>query len=217
MACRKYCLSVTSGDAVPGTRVARACPSIPRSRTDTHSTGRWATSRKDHPWQPSNSRTPTTPGRSSSPGPASSPGPSAAPSGRAAATPSSTRAGAARPSPRTASPSPRTSSSKDPFENMGAQLVKEAASKTSRRRRRRHHHRDRPRRVHLPRRAAGRRRRARPDGARPRHPEGRRPGRRRTAQARRGDRPEGHQEHHRGRHASRPTTTRRSARSSPRR
>ena len=75
--------------------------------------------------------TPTTPGRSCSPASASWPGPSAPPSGRAAATPSSTRAGAARPSPRTASPSPRTSSCKDPFENMGAQLVKEAASKTS--------------------------------------------------------------------------------------
>ncbi len=31
----------------------------------------------------------------------------------------------------------------DKFENMGAQMVKEVASKTSRRRRRRHHHRDR--------------------------------------------------------------------------
>ena len=31
----------------------------------------------------------------------------------------------------TASPSPRRSSSKDPFENMGAQMVKEVASKTS--------------------------------------------------------------------------------------
>ena len=51
--------------------------------------------------------------------------------GRAAATPCSTRAGAARTSPRTASPSPRRSSCNDPYENMGAQLVKEAASKTS--------------------------------------------------------------------------------------
>ncbi len=35
------------------------------------------------------------------------------------------------PSPRTASPSPRRSSSDDPYENMGAQMVKEVASKSS--------------------------------------------------------------------------------------
>ena len=43
-----------------------------------------------------------------------------------------------------------------------------------RRGRRRHHHRDRPGRGHLPRRAQDHRRRRRPDGPDPRHPEGRR-------------------------------------------
>ena len=40
-------------------------------------------------------------------------------------------ASARRPSPRTASPSPRRSSSKTRYENMGAQMVSEVASKTS--------------------------------------------------------------------------------------
>ena len=106
---------------------------------------------------------------------------------------------------------------KDPFENMGAQLVKEAASKTS----------DVAGdgtttatvlaefifREGLRAVAAGHD----PMAPRPRHPEGRRQGRRRAAQDRRAGRPEGHEGDHRGRDASRPTTTRRSARSSPRR
>ena len=41
------------------------------------------------------------------------------------------KASARRPSPRTACPSRRRSSCKDKFENMGAQMVKEVASKTS--------------------------------------------------------------------------------------
>jgi chaperonin GroEL len=47
----------------------------------------------------------------------------------------------------------------DAYENMGAQMVKEVASKTSQRRRRRHHHRDRLRRGHLRRRPEERGRR----------------------------------------------------------
>ena len=52
----------------------------------------------------------------------------------------------------------------DPFENLGAQLVKEAASKTNDRGRRWYHHRDRVGRSHLPRRSEDDRRRRRPNG-----------------------------------------------------
>ena len=48
-----------------------------------------------------------------------------------AATSSSTSPTARRASPRTASPSPRKSSLTDKFENMGAQMVREVASKTN--------------------------------------------------------------------------------------
>ena len=105
----------------------------------------------------------------------------------------------------------------DPFENMGAQLVKEAASKTC----------DVAGdgtttatvlaefifREGLKAVAAG----ARPDGARPRHPEGRRQGRRGAAQDRREDRRQGQQGDHRSRHHRRQQRQARSARSSPRR
>ncbi len=58
----------------------------------------------------------------------------------------------------------------DPYENMGAQLVKEAASKTSDVA---GDHRHRPGRVHLPRGLASRCWRPRPDGPRPRCAESR--------------------------------------------
>ncbi len=57
----------------------------------------------------------------------------------------------------------------DPYENMGAQLVKVAASKTSDRCRRRHDDGDGPRRGDLPRGSEGRDGRRRPHGAQPRH------------------------------------------------
>ena len=50
----------------------------------------------------------------------------------------------------------------DPFENMGAQLVKEVATKTQRRGRRRHHHRHGAGPGHHPRRPEERRRRRQP-------------------------------------------------------
>ena len=57
----------------------------------------------------------------------------------------------------------------DKFENMGAQMVREVASKTSDTRRRRHHHRDASRPGHRQgRREVGRRRRQ-PDGSEARH------------------------------------------------
>ena len=70
---------------------------------------------------------------------------------------------------------------KDPFENMGAQMVREVATKTSRHGRRRHDDRDRARAGDLPRGPQDRRRRRQPDGAQARHREGRR-GHRRRAQ-----------------------------------
>ena len=63
---------------------------------------------------------------------------------------------------------------KDPLENMGAQMVREVASKTSRRRRRRHHDRDHSGPVDLPRRREGCCGGREPDGAEARHREGRR-------------------------------------------
>ena len=64
---------------------------------------------------------------------ASTPSPtrSRPPSAPRAATSRSTRSSAPRPSPTTASPSPRRSSSTTHFANMGAQLLKEAATKTN--------------------------------------------------------------------------------------
>ena len=64
------------------------------------------------------------------------------------------------------------------FENMGAQMVREVASKTQRRRRRRHHDGDRPRAGDLPRGLEARRGRAQPDGDQARHRQGRRGDRR---------------------------------------
>jgi chaperonin GroEL len=52
-------------------------------------------------------------------------------SARKAATSSSTSRSARRASPRTASPSPRKIELEDKFENMGAQMVREVASKTN--------------------------------------------------------------------------------------
>ena len=72
---------------------------------------------------------------------------------------------------------------KDPLENMGAQMVREVASKTSRCGRRRHHHRHHPGAVDLPRRREGRCRRRQPDGPEARHREGRRSGHRRSQEA----------------------------------
>ena len=66
----------------------------------------------------------------------------------------------------------------DPYENMGAQLVREVASKTSDMRRRRHDDRDRSGRGHLPRRPEERDRRRESDLAPARHQQGRRGGRR---------------------------------------
>ena len=57
----------------------------------------------------------------------------------------------------------------DPVENMGAQMVKEVATKTSRPRRRRHHHRHRAGPGDLPRGPQERHRRRQPDGAQARH------------------------------------------------
>ena len=57
--------------------------------------------------------------------------PSRSPSGPRAATSSCRRASAPRPSPKTASPSPRKSICEDVYENMGARMVREVASKTS--------------------------------------------------------------------------------------
>ena len=69
----------------------------------------------------------------------------------------------------------------DPYENMGAQLVKEAASQDLRLRRRRHDHRHRPGRGDLQGRPQGPGRRRRPDGPEARDRQGRR-GRRRARQ-----------------------------------
>ena len=117
-------------------------------------THRLLANRKDHTWQPSNSPTPTTPARSCWPASASWPGPSArtlGPRGRNAVldkgwgSPNVTKDGVTV---------AEDIELNDPYENMGAQLVKEAAQQDHRRRRRRHHHRHRPRRGHLPRRAS---------------------------------------------------------------
>ena len=62
---------------------------------------------------------------------------------------------------------------KDPMENVGAQLVKEVASKTSRRGRRRHHDRDGSGPGHLPRRREDGGGRRQPDGTEARHRKGR--------------------------------------------
>ena len=64
---------------------------------------------------------------------------------------------------------------KDPLENMGAQMVREVASKTSRRGRRRHHHGDRSGPGDLPRRREDRCGRRQPDGSEARHRQGRGP------------------------------------------
>ena len=63
---------------------------------------------------------------------------------------------------------------KDPLENMGAQMVREVASKTSDIGRRRHDHRHGARAGDLPRGREERRRRREPDGHQARHREGRR-------------------------------------------
>ena len=80
---------------------------------------------------PSRSPTPRTRAPRSCAASTSSPTRSRSPSAPRAATSSSRRSSARRRSPRTASPSPRRSSSADPLENMGAQMVREVASKTS--------------------------------------------------------------------------------------
>ena len=69
----------------------------------------------------------------------------------------------------------------DRFENMGAKLVNEVASKTSRHRRRRHDDRHRAGPRDLQGRPAQHRRRQQSDGGSPRHREGRRSGRRAAA------------------------------------
>ena len=61
---------------------------------------------------------------------------------------------------------------KDPLENMGAQMVREVASKTSRRCRRRHHDRDGSGAGHLPRRREDGCRGCEPDGPEARHRKG---------------------------------------------
>ena len=61
---------------------------------------------------------------------------------------------------------------KDPMENVGAQLVREVASKDQRRGRRRHHHRDCSGPGHLPRRREDRGGRRQPDGTEARHRKG---------------------------------------------
>jgi len=74
---------------------------------------------------------------------------------------------------RTAWPSPRESSSRTPTKNMGAQMIKEVASKTSDLAGERHHHRHRARPGHLPWRPEERDRRREPYGAPARHRPGR--------------------------------------------
>ena len=76
----------------------------------------------------------------------------------------------------------------DKFENMGAQMVREVASKQNDHRRRRHHDRDRARPGDRPGRRQGGRRRHEPDGPQARHRHGGR-GRRRRSQE---ERQEGH-------------------------
>ena len=61
---------------------------------------------------------------------------------------------------------------KDPLENMGAQMVREVASKTFRRSRRRHHHRHSTGAIYLPGRRKDRSRRRQSHGRQARHRKG---------------------------------------------